>query len=101
MQVRFKKLAILIFVALSLSLISCGGREGTTSSTSPLLAAGGDHTVALKKDGTLWAWGSNQDGQLGNGTNTDSHTPVQIGKLPEIPPRGKTASVISPPLDSI
>jgi alpha-tubulin suppressor-like RCC1 family protein len=44
------------------------------------LVAGDTHTVAIKKDGTLWAWGLNQDGQLGNGTNKNSHTPVQIGK---------------------
>ena len=36
------------------------------------------HTVAIKKDGTLWAWGLNQNGQLGNGKNKNSHTPVQI-----------------------
>ena len=66
-------------MTLSLTLTSCGGRE-EAGPTSPLLVAGGNHTVALKKDGTLWAWGANQDGQLGNGTNTDSNTPVQIGK---------------------
>jgi len=32
------------------------------------LAAGGTHSLALKSDGTLWAWGSNEQGQLGNGT---------------------------------
>jgi alpha-tubulin suppressor-like RCC1 family protein len=44
------------------------------------LVAGDAHTIAIKKDGTLWAWGLNQDGQLGNGTNTDSLTPIQIEK---------------------
>jgi len=79
MQDRFQKLAIWILMTLSLALTSCGGREGA-SPTSPLLVAGGNHTVTIKKDGTLWAWGLNQDGQLGNGTNKNSHTPVQIGK---------------------
>jgi alpha-tubulin suppressor-like RCC1 family protein len=41
------------------------------------VAAGGGHTVALKKDGTLWAWGHNYDGQLGDGTTTYRNVPVQ------------------------
>ncbi len=43
------------------------------------IAAGGSHTVALKSDGTLWAWGDNDYGQLGDGTTTDKATPTQIG----------------------
>src|SRR5215470_2496428 len=41
--------------------------------------AGQNYTVAVKSDGTLWAWGYNHYGQLGDGTNTDRNTPVQIG----------------------
>jgi alpha-tubulin suppressor-like RCC1 family protein len=36
---------------------------------------------ALKTDGTLWAWGSNNYGQLGDGTTTNKSSPVQIGSL--------------------
>jgi alpha-tubulin suppressor-like RCC1 family protein len=39
------------------------------------------HTVYLKKDGTVWAWGNNSNGQLGNGTTTDSHIPIQVSGL--------------------
>ena len=42
-------------------------------------AAGRSHTLALKTDGALWAWGSNEQGQLGDGTTTDRPAPVQIG----------------------
>src|SRR5512140_975779 len=42
-------------------------------------AAGYAHTVALKADGSLWTWGDNTSGQLGDGTTTDRLTPVQIG----------------------
>ena len=42
------------------------------------LAAGGLHSLAVKSDGTVWAWGSNYVGQLGNGTYTDSSVPVQV-----------------------
>jgi len=32
------------------------------------VAAGSQHSVALKSDGTVWTWGDNQHGQLGDGT---------------------------------
>jgi alpha-tubulin suppressor-like RCC1 family protein len=43
------------------------------------ISAGDFHTVALKSDGTLWAWGWNYYGQLGDGTTTRKNTPTQIG----------------------
>ncbi|HEX5221879.1 MAG TPA: hypothetical protein VFZ59_20105 [Verrucomicrobiae bacterium] len=41
--------------------------------------AGFSTSYALKKDGTLWAWGLNNFSQLGNGTWTESSKPVQVG----------------------
>ena len=40
------------------------------------VSSGGNHTAAVKTDGTLWAWGRNADGQLGNATITSTSTPV-------------------------
>jgi alpha-tubulin suppressor-like RCC1 family protein len=37
--------------------------------------------VAIKTDGTLWAWGRNQTGQLGQGNTTNRSSPVQTGAL--------------------
>jgi len=42
------------------------------------VAAGTYHSLALKSDGTVWAWGFNVDGELGNGTEVGSTTPVQV-----------------------
>jgi len=52
---------------------------GICQAATQTIAAGKCHTVALKTDGTLWAWGENMYGQLGDGTTTDRHFPVQIG----------------------
>jgi alpha-tubulin suppressor-like RCC1 family protein len=43
------------------------------------VAAGRHFTIAVKTDGTLWAWGRNNFGQLGTGNSADSNFPVQIG----------------------
>jgi hypothetical protein len=45
------------------------------------VASGGAHSLALKNDGTLWAWGYNYFGQLGDNTNTNSNVPVQVSNL--------------------
>ena len=40
------------------------------------LSCGDTHTAAIKTDGTLWLWGSNNTGQLGDSTTTNKLTPV-------------------------
>lgn len=50
------------------------------SSTSWVsVARGSMHAFALRTDGTLWAWGSNFNGQLGDGSTSERRTPVQVG----------------------
>ncbi len=68
---------------------SSGTCSGYSCSKSPaqvgtdndwnLIAAGTWHTLAIKSNGTLWSWGYNNFGQLGNGTIVNSLSPVQIG----------------------
>ena len=54
-------------------------QESTGAANWSAIAAGAQHTIALKSDGTLWAWGRNNDGQLGVGTDANKATPTQIG----------------------
>ena len=50
-----------------------------TFTTPPLnVSANRYHSVALKGDGTLWAWGLNNRGQLGDGTTDDSSFPKRV-----------------------
>jgi hypothetical protein len=56
--------------------ISAGG--ATTSFGLPAAVSTG-HTAAIKTDGSMWAWGLNTSGQLGNGTNTSASSPVRVG----------------------
>ncbi|NBR14828.1 MAG: hypothetical protein EBU01_09665, partial [Crocinitomicaceae bacterium] len=42
------------------------------------VACGTKHTAAIKTDGTLWTWGRNSYGQLGDNTTTTRSTPVQV-----------------------
>ena len=65
------------------------GNGETASSTSPVqvtglgaslisVAAGSESTCALTGLGTVWCWGDNSNGQLGDGTFTQSAVPVQV-----------------------
>lgn len=53
--------------------------EITTASDWGMIVGGGAHTVALKTNSTLWAWGSNNYGQLGTGDTDTRDTPTRIG----------------------
>lgn len=48
------------------------------------VAAGANHCLALKSDGTVWAWGKNDKGQLGDGTTTSKSNPVIVNDLSNI-----------------
>ena len=43
------------------------------------IAAGSATTAAIKTNGTLWTWGYNEAGKLGDGTMTNRSSPVQVG----------------------
>lgn len=43
-----------------------------------MVAAGYNHNLVLTKDGSVWAFGANTQGQLGNATTIESSTPVKV-----------------------
>jgi alpha-tubulin suppressor-like RCC1 family protein len=47
-----------------------------------VITAGFEYTAAIKADGSVWAWGRNDYGQLGDGTEDDKDTPVQVVGTP-------------------
>ena len=48
------------------------------------VSCGDYHSLALRDDGTVWAWGYNYYGQLGDGTRTTRYTAVQVSGLSRI-----------------
>jgi serine/threonine protein kinase len=58
--------------------IASGGFWGTDGRTNEIKYA---HSLALLSDGTVRAWGSNNDGQLGDGTTTNRNTPGNASGL--------------------
>lgn len=54
------------------------------SGTITHVAAGWTHSLALGSDGTVWAWGDNRDGELGDGNTIQSDTPVRIPGLSDV-----------------
>ena len=56
-------------------------RVDPPAQTPVVLEAGYGHSVATHSDSSAWAWGLNQNGQLGDGTNTNRNAPVRSGSL--------------------
>lgn len=54
--------------------------QGGPSDTYPFVAVavGELHSLALRSDGTVWAWGGNSHGQLGDASTTQRNSPVQV-----------------------
>ena len=53
-----------------LGIVCCGVMliaEFSWAYTTPQIAVGGNHSMVLKSNGTVWAWGLNDCGQLGDG----------------------------------
>jgi alpha-tubulin suppressor-like RCC1 family protein len=64
---------------LLLMLFLCLVSAGQAMAAASQVAGGYAHTVVLKSDGSVWAWGANAAGQLGDGAQIERDSPVQVG----------------------
>ena len=75
-------LSIILTLALACGLLAATPTTASAADiATPMVAAGERHSLALKSDGTVYAWGHNEDGPLGDGTQTNRNTPVQVSGL--------------------
>src|SRR5579864_6550662 len=75
-------LALGVVVAPASGAGSAGAKRGTTADAKVIAVAGGlYHSLALTSSGSVFAWGWNMTGQLGNGTIIGSDVPVAV-RLP-------------------
>ena len=70
-----KKQMLSLAVALSLCAAMTAG---ASAAPARALETGADYSVMLKEDGSLWAWGRNDKGQVGDGSTADRTAPVKV-----------------------
>jgi len=86
MTCRWSPVAYGLALAVLLGTFAAGGSRAVAATETvevfvSAIAAGDGHSVALKSDGTVWTWGWNRDGQLGDGTSTRRSTPRKVNGL--------------------
>lgn len=74
------KLGTFILLLILLCLCPFLDVASTSYAATPQIVGGFHHTIALKSDGTLWACGLNDHGQIGDNTTTNRLSPVPIGE---------------------
>ncbi len=72
----FLKSILIAFAAVVITTFTAGLSWAAASK----VATGYDHSMVIRSDGTLWIWGANQYGQVGDGTSSDRLTPFRIAK---------------------
>lgn len=68
----------LLVILLNSTVVAEPAHGGTVPKPVPI-SAGENHTLAIRANGTLWAWGDNSTGELGLGNKIDSSVPTATG----------------------
>lgn len=76
-------------------LVTTAAPSSLESKIVTAIAAGSTHTLALTADGSVHAWGTNTDGQLGDGSRTDRSIPVAVATSPESSLSGRRITAIA------
>lgn len=83
---RYCKLHMKIFLIVLLIqvFLACHTVVPSYALVKPMVCCSYNHSLALKEDGTVWAWGNNYFGQLGDSSTTNRSKPVQVPGLQNI-----------------
>ena len=73
-----------IFLLIFLIFITSNLCANNITNSIKQISAGIDYTLALKEDGSVWAWGKNNCGQLGDGTTTNKSIPVPLTSIDNV-----------------
>ena len=87
-----------ILLGLLCLLLPLASLRAQTTSRYTQVSGGETYTMALRADGTLWAWGGNSYGQLGTGNTTGRLLPAQVAAPAAATPGTTWTSVSSGPI---
>ena len=73
-----KRFTLLSILGCMLTALLCLPLTATAKGGYKSVSVGEKHVMVLKEDGTLWGWGRNLYGELGDGTTTERTRPVKI-----------------------
>ncbi|MDB5052426.1 MAG: hypothetical protein JWM44_476 [Bacilli bacterium] len=90
LKIRLLQLFIIFSLLLMLSFLMSSNNKAYAAGTSTAISGGNGFSLSLAADGTVWSWGTNSEGQLGDGTTSPRLTPVEVSGL-----SGKTITSIS------